>query len=101
MKHIADNIRSIREAYGITQTAEVVRKEEMENCLDEKLDIARERYEEIKEPLTTVLEFVERWNKQDKEKEVADAAAKLFAILMEDYEEIPQFKGTKEQLDKL
>ena len=32
-------------------------------------------------PLTVVLDFVERWNKQDKDKEVAEAAQTLQDIL--------------------
>ena len=37
----------------------------------------KEILEKVKNPLKIVLDFVERWNKQDKEKEVAEAAAKL------------------------
>jgi len=40
---------------------------------------------ETKKALDTILEFVERWNKGDQEKEVADAVAEIESYL--EYEE--------------
>lgn len=37
--------------------------------------------EEIADDISTVLEFVERWNKQDKERKVAAAAGRLDIFL--------------------
>lgn len=36
---------------------------------------------ELKKPLKIVLEYIERWNKQDKDKEVAEAAQYLYEFL--------------------
>lgn len=40
-------------------------------------EVNKEYYHALKEDLEIVLEFVERWNKQDKEKNVAESAQRL------------------------
>jgi len=48
------------------------------------LDSLRLQRQKIREPLTIVLDFVERWNKQDSEKEVAEAADLLQSDILKD-----------------
>jgi hypothetical protein len=43
--------------------------------------MTEESLKTIKEPLAVVLDFVERWNKQDQEPEAAQAAAFLETLL--------------------
>ena len=37
--------------------------------------------DKLKKPLSIVLDYVERWNKQDKEKEVAEAVSQLEELI--------------------
>ena len=61
-------VKSDIESFMTTKIAQAVAEE-------------RERMrEEIKKPLEIVADFVERWNKQDKEKEVAQAIETLLSI---------------------
>jgi len=48
--------------------------------------ILKSKQEEIGKPLEIVADFVERWNKQDEDKEVAQAVEKLLSIKEKIYE---------------
>ncbi|HEC66085.1 MAG TPA: hypothetical protein ENI23_12395 [bacterium] len=50
----------------------------LETLMKESIQFGREKREgEIRKPLKIILDYVERWNKQDSDKEVAQAAQDL------------------------